>query len=306
QKEALALALARQESFVYVSPTGQGKSLIFMGPPHVEPDYHTYAVIPNKALLDDHVEKAEAAQLSVGRWTVQTAQKHQDPHQLYLLAMESAVNPKFEEFCIFHRDKAARIVIDEAHTILTSAQFRQQCNRMHTLMAIRVQKIALTATLPQRLEAIFLQTLGMSPQTRVLRAPSHQPHVSYIRMRYSARTVNQIELAMRVAETMEAFIGDKRTGVFFCPTKDIANTLSDEFAHCVSHSDIPTDIRREHESDWKKGDSRWIAATTGLIQGIDSPRVGVAIFVGIPYGLVNIYQGAGRTGRDGTPSWAIV
>ena len=43
-----------------------------------------------------------------------------------------------------------------------------------------------------------------------------------------------------------------------------------------------------------------------MICGIDDPNVGAAILVGMNYGLVHLYQGAGQTGQDGTPSWAIV
>jgi superfamily II DNA helicase RecQ len=37
-----------------------------------------------------------------------------------------------------------------------------------------------------------------------------------------------------------------------------------------------------------------------MICGIDDSNVGVIIFVGLGYGLVNLYQGTGRSGRDGT------
>ena len=53
-------------------------------------------------------------------------------------------------------------------------------------------------------------------------------------------------------------------------------------------------------------DGRWIAATTTLIHGINAKNVGGTIFCGVPYGLINLYQGSGRGGRDGRKSWSIL
>lgn len=118
---------------------------------------------------------------------------------------------------------------------------------------------------------------------------------------------NIICLAVDIAHIMTKVIGLKRKGIIFCSTIDEANELGSKFTgNCVSHSKLPINVKAENEAQWKSEDGHWIAATTGMICGIDEPNVGAVIFVGIGYGLVNVYQGAGRTGRDGTPSWAII
>ena len=43
-----------------------------------------------------------------------------------------------------------------------------------------------------------------------------------------------------------------------------------------------------------------------MIFGIDDANVGIIIFVGLGYGLLNLYQGVGCSGCDGTPLWTIV
>ena len=49
-----------------------------------------------------------------------------------------------------------------------------------------------------------------------------------------------------------------------------------------------------------------MASTTGLIQGIDLSNIRATIFLGMPYGLLNLYQKSGHGGRDGRRSWSVL
>jgi Helicase conserved C-terminal domain len=199
------------------------------------------------------------------------------------------------------------LVLDEAHQILSDAEFRPQFLKLRELADFTVQKIYLTASLPKRLETRFLAQACLPPDTVIIRAPSDQPHISYVKLTYNTMNTNVIRLAVDVAQIMSGVIGPTRKGIIFCSTIDEAEELGLKFTQkCVSHSKLGYDIKAENEEKWKAGHCQWIAATTGMICGIDDPNVGAIIFLGLSYGLVNIYQGAGRSGRDGTPSWAIV
>jgi hypothetical protein len=200
-----------------------------------------------------------------------------------------------------------RVVLDEAHQILTDTGFRPQFQKLCELAEFKVQRIYLTASLPKRLEAQFLTQACLPPDTVIIRAPSDQPQIGYIKLTYNTMNTNNIRLAVDVASIMTEVIGPKRKGILFCSSIDEADELGSRFTEkCVSHSKLPTDIKGHNEAKWKAGHSQWIAATTGMVCGIDDPNVGAVIFVGIGYGLVNLYQGAGRSGRNGTCSWAIV
>jgi ATP-dependent helicase YprA (DUF1998 family) len=96
QMQAVELALARTENFVAVMPTGSGKSLIFTMPPFNEPEFQTYVLVANRALLDDHLKRAEKLGLKAERWvagvtTVATKT------QLVFLALESATSQRFKK-----------------------------------------------------------------------------------------------------------------------------------------------------------------------------------------------------------------
>ena len=203
--------------------------------------------------------------------------------------------------------KALRLVIDEAHQILSDFEFRPQFLKLRELAEFKIQLIYLTASLPKRLESRFLTQACLPPDTVIIRGPSDQPQISYIKLTYNTMNTDKIRLAVDVAHVMTKVIGSKRKGIIFCSTIAEAETLGSKIAsNCISHSKLPTNIKADNEARWKAGHFQWIAATTGMVCGIDDQNVGAIIFVGIGYGLVNLYQGAGRSGRDGTPSWTIV
>jgi Helicase conserved C-terminal domain len=203
--------------------------------------------------------------------------------------------------------KALRLVMDEAHQIITEAEFRPQFLKIRELAEFKAQLIYLTASLPKRLEAQFLIQTCLPPDTIIIRAPCDQPQISYIKLTFNSMNTDRIRLAVDVANIMTEIMGPDRKGIFFCSTIEEADILGAKYtSNCVSHSKLPYGIKAENEAKWKSGQSPWIAATTGMICGIDDSNVGVIIFVGLGYGLVNLYQGAGRSGRDGTPSWTIV
>jgi hypothetical protein len=98
QERTVRLAVERQESFVAVLPTGGGKSLTYTLPAFnpKESDYRSYIIIPNRALLQDQIERSTALGLRVTWWTARN-NKVNDGTQLVFLAMESAVSQAFKK-----------------------------------------------------------------------------------------------------------------------------------------------------------------------------------------------------------------
>jgi len=200
----------------------------------------------------------------------------------------------------------ARIVYDEVHQVLTSSTYRGAFFRFHTLSTFPTQKIGLTASLPIRLEAELKMVLGLPPTTLVIRAPTAQPQISYHRYVMDRMNTEPVQIAIAVAKVMEIHMDADQIGIIFATSKKEVEAISDAFTHCFSHSDLTSSDKLHNENTWRQGHSRWIAATTGLIHGIDAPNVGCTLFIDLPYGLVNLYQGSGRGGRDGRFCYSIV
>lgn len=96
QLEAVALSVDNQLNFIAVLPTGSGKSLIFTLPPFHEENKRTYVIVPNKALLDDHIQHAKKLGISVANWTT-SSKLDLKGIRLVFIAMETAVTTKFNQ-----------------------------------------------------------------------------------------------------------------------------------------------------------------------------------------------------------------
>jgi hypothetical protein len=98
QEDAVRLSLERQESFVAVLPTGGGKSLTYTLPAFnpKEAGYHSYIIIPNRALLQDQIDRSKAIGLRSHWWTAKNS-RVDESIQLVFLAMESATSPSFKK-----------------------------------------------------------------------------------------------------------------------------------------------------------------------------------------------------------------
>lgn len=197
-------------------------------------------------------------------------------------------------------------MVDEAHQILSQQSFRSQFAKVKELAPFKVQKIYITGSLPIRHEKRFLLEAGLSYSTKILRSPTCQPQISYNLFKVSTMTTNAVRLAIDVAKYMETVMDSKQIGIIFSKNKNEVDELHKRFTKCSSHSDLNASDRGHNETSWRAGFHRWIAATTGLIHGIDAPNVGAVIFIDLPYGLINLYQGAGRSGRDGRKSWVVI
>ncbi|KAF4617471.1 hypothetical protein D9613_006448 [Agrocybe pediades] len=252
----------------------------------------------------DKLISAKSIGIPAVQWT-STSRPPAAENQIIFVALETATGHGFMSYWKGQESRVVRLVIDEAHLMLTQSSFRANFSKLCQLAQFPVQKIYLSASLPPRLMPHFLRHAALPSSTNIVRARADQPNISYNVVKYtSMETEKPLEVAILIAKFLESgYMEEDQLGMIFCTSKREVEWLHTNFTLCSSHSDQMLEERARNEGLWKTSTHRWIASTTVLMQGIDSPRVGAVIFVKIPFGAMNIYQGAGRGGRDGRTSW---
>jgi len=97
QKAAVRLSLEHRHSFVLVLPTGGGKSLTYTLPAFnpKEEGYHSYVIVPSRALMEDQVENARKLGIDTKWWSANN--RLIELERLIYAAMESAGSRTFKE-----------------------------------------------------------------------------------------------------------------------------------------------------------------------------------------------------------------
>ncbi len=182
QRDALRLFASNQQEIVIVMPTGSGKSVLFMVMSLVTAAEVTIVIMPLVALRQDLIRRCNERKISY--WHYNTGDRMQERvhavPSLVLVDVEMAVTPAFHAFAkqLLDMDRLDRLVIDEAHLILTAADYREQLGLLGVLRRIACPLICLTATLPPGGELDLKQSLFLSHPT-IYRVSSDRPNLEY-------------------------------------------------------------------------------------------------------------------------------
>ena len=198
------------------------------------------------------------------------------------------------------------IVIDEAHVILSSRDFRDVMSKMTSLVRCKVPLTLLTATLPPRLERPLIEACNLPNHTSI-RVPSDRKE-----HQYTVREVEKKEVVGKtfsfIAQSTKILEGSRR-GIIFVRSKAIGQDIKSLLPGVDFVSGEVTDekTREAMIQRWKSGRSKgWIIGTTCLIQGLNYPNVHLVVFAASPWGLIDFVQGAGRGGRNGAMSRIVL
>lgn len=312
QEEIVSTALEGKDVLA-ILPTGGGKSVCFQVPAMMREGL-ALVVTPLIALMKDQVQnlesrgiKALAIHAGMTRHEVDLALNNAaygDVKFLYL-SPERLSTELFKSYLDIL--PVSFIVVDEAHCISQwGYDFRPDYLAIGELRrSIDAPVIALTATAtPAVAEDIMVRLSrenAASTGFTLLKSGFERPNLSYIVRRCEDKTGQVLSICKGVAGTGIVYLRHRSKCEEMAAVLK-ANGVSASFYH----AGLGRMERSERQEAWKKGELRVVVCTNAFGMGIDKPDVRFVVHMDLPDSPEAYFQEAGRAGRDGRRSYAVL
>ena len=291
-----------------ILPTGGGKSVCFQVPAMMRPGI-ALVVTPLIALMKDQVQnlndrgiKALCVNAGMGRREVELVLNNAaygdfkflyvSPERLGTSMFRSYVQEMNVNF----------IVVDEAHCISQwGYDFRPdylQIGRLRQLVDAPV--IALTATATPKVAEDIMDRLGFTERCLV-KSGFERPNLSYIVRHCEDKLGQLLTICGNVQGTGIVYVRSRKK------TEELSAFLaSNGISSSFYHAGLGPDSRADRQQKWKDGSIRVMVCTNAFGMGIDKPDVRFVIHYDVPDSPEAYFQEAGRGGRDGKRSYAVL
>lgn len=290
-------------------PTGGGKSICFQVPEMLL-DGLALVVTPLIALMKDQVAgleargiKAIAVHAGMNRREVDLALNNaaHDPDCKFLyVSPERLCTSLFRSYMDVL--PVSLIVVDEAHCISQwGYDFRPEYLQIGVLRdLVGVPVMALTATATPEVCTDIMEKLRFK-EPFLLKSSFARDNLSYI-VRESQDKRGQL---LSICNSVEG------SGIVYLRSRkgceELAAWLRSQGinADCY-HAGLSSYQRELRQDDWKCGKTRIMVCTNAFGMGIDKPDVRAVIHYDLPESPEAYFQEAGRAGRDGKRSYAVL
>ncbi len=290
-------------------PTGGGKSLCYQVPAMAK-EGMCLVISPLIALMKDQVENLRKKEITA--YSIYSGMTRKEVINVLKVVTESNckflyVSPERLETSLFKEYLPGMgislVAVDEAHCISQwGYDFRPPYLRIAALREELpgVPVLALTASATPDVQKDICEKLLFSNE-KIFRQSFERPNLSYSVFKVDSKINKIIEILRKVAGT----------GIIYCRsrrrTKEISELLQlQNISADYYHAGLPQDERSRKQEEWIRNKKRVIVCTNAFGMGIDKPDVRTVIHADVPDCLENYYQEAGRAGRDGKTSYAVL
>ena len=308
KQEEIVLAALEGRDVLAILPTGGGKSICFQVPAMMREGI-AIVVTPLIALMKDQVQnlaargiKALCINAGMGRREVELTLNNAaygDFKFLYV-SPERLGTPLFRAW--IQEMNVSFIVVDEAHCISQwGYDFRPDYLEIGKLREmVDAPVIALTATAtPQACEDI-MERLGFKEKC-LIKSGFERPNLSYVVRRTEDKLGQLLNICNGVPGTGIVYVRNRKK------TEELAAFLaSNGISSSFYHAGLGTDSRSDRQARWKDGRIRVMVCTNAFGMGIDKPDVRFVVHFDVPDCPEAYFQEAGRGGRDGKRSFAVL
>ena len=301
-------AAAEGKDVLAVLPTGGGKSVCFQVPALMK-DGIALVVTPLIALMKDQVQnlcdrgvKALAVYAGMSAREVELTLNNAvygDFKFLYL-SPERLKTPLFRYY-VGGMD-ISYIVVDEAHCISQwGYDFRPDYLEISELRKMSsAPVIALTATATPYVAQDIMERLGFREKL-LLKSSFERPNLSYIVRHCEDKLGKLLQVCSSVPGTGIVYVRSRKK------TEELAAFLRAQgISASFYHAGLGPQTRALRQADWKSGKIRIMVCTNAFGMGIDKPDVRSVVHFDVPDSPEAYFQEAGRAGRDGRRSFAVL
>lgn len=290
-------------------PTGGGKSLTFQIPALMMPGI-TLVVTPLISLMKDQVDnlrehgiRASLVHSGLSRAEQKLAlDRCRAGHaKMLYLSPERLQSSSF--ISELRQLDISMIVVDEAHCIsqwgydfrpsyLKIARLRREVPDAVVLALTASATPEVSRDIMDRLlfrgRAVFARSFSRPNISYIVRHADHKPEMLLKVLRNtSGSAIVYVRSRKRTAEIARMLVGEGISADFY-------------------HAGLSPEEKNLRQNRWKDGSLRVIVATNAFGMGIDKPDVRTVVHIDPPSSLEEYYQEAGRAGRDGKPSFAVM
>ncbi|KAF7771871.1 hypothetical protein Agabi119p4_6182 [Agaricus bisporus var. burnettii] len=294
QAQVTQLLFDGDRHVVYVAPTGSGKTT----PPMLSARWFdsgrsTLCILPLVAMHIQYQHAARVFEIEAESWKPNITSFA--PPTLVLATIDHATFKGFKSYVtmLVQKRMLARILIDEAHLILTHADFRPVMSLLQWLATIPVPILVMTATLPPSLEKPLLAKIGITT-AYVVRATTPRANISFRVVRAESKLDDAVVREYRKAMAYS----DKNRVLVFCLSVREAIHYGKLLGIPSCYSSLGFDELNELLGRFRDdANVRALATTSILGVGLDIPAVTHTIHVRFPRDVISYVQEAGRAGR---------
>ncbi len=308
QEDIISSILKKEDTFALL-PTGGGKSICFQVPALINEGI-CIVISPLIALMQDQVQSLQKKGIKAIALTSGIKYTELDTlldnciygnYKFLYLSPE-----RLQQDIVKERIKqmnVSLIAVDEAHCISQwGNDFRPSYKKIKILKTLKptVPTIALTASAtPTVLSDIILQLDLFQP--KIFKSSFARKNLGYTFLKTNDKFYKLRQILTKQPGSSIIYVRNRKSAI------DISGTLTNwGFKSTYYHGGISMEEKNKRFELWSQDKIQVMVATNAFGMGIDKPNVRTVIHLNIPESIESYFQEAGRAGRDGQKSYAIL
>ncbi|MCO5248269.1 MAG: RecQ family ATP-dependent DNA helicase [Chitinophagales bacterium] len=291
-------------------PTGAGKSICYQIPALVRNGV-CIIISPLIALMKDQVQQLEKRGINAA--AIYTGLSHQEIDDMLqncanghtqLLYISPERLSSYNFLIALKTLPISMLAIDEAHCISQwGFDFRPSYRNIALIREFfpQIPIIALTASATPEVQKDIISSLKLKKDVKVFKASFERPNITFVVRKNTAKPEKLLEIIQKIPGTAIVYAANRRR------TEEIAQFLMQRnISATYYHAGLDARDRNIRQEAWIANRHRVICCTNAFGMGIDKPDVRLVVHVDVPESLEAYYQEAGRGGRDGKRSYAVL